>query len=267
MDHKSLIESAKNITEIAPQAYDDILHPSAQNTGTALGTITNLINTMLTPVEIINKTVSMKKEKFLKDYEANLNKIPIENQCVPRLEIAGPIIEHAKYKITEDTLREKYAKLLSAASNVDNLSKPLLSFDNVLNQLSPYEIDLLTQLFKQLPERNYPLASINITSECGYQVPLKDICNISFKEFHESIISVMLSNLDRLGLITIDRSQYVEPHEKYDYIFHSELYLNLKEECDKTRNASGLSYPSCSIQKYCFYLTEFGRSFVSVIIC
>lgn len=266
MDLESITKTAKNISDVAPQAYEDALQPTAQNMGKALGTISGLLNTALTPIEILNKTVSIKKEKFLQEYSDRLNKIPLEKQCEPNLATAGPIIEHLKYKITEDTLRQKYVNLLSAASNSDDLCKPLMAYDNVLSQLTPYEIRLMTELFGNILGQVYAMASITTTTKNGYHFIYKNVADISFNNFSFDIITVMISNCERLGILYIDNNQHIEPNEKYNYIYNSSLYQTVKEECDKLRKKTGLPYPMCQVQKQAFYLTEFGKSFMSTVI-
>ncbi len=262
-----VVDIAKNISEVAPQAYSDVVQPPAQNIGKTLGTITELLNTFLTPVEIINKTVSIQKEKFLNEYKNKINMIPKNKLCPANFAVIAPMIDHLKYKITEDELREKYAKLISEASNSDSLTKPLLSFDNVLDQLSPYEIELLTLLFSSEPNQNYPLASIKMTSELGYQILYNNIADISFKDFTFDTISIMISNLERVGIINIDHIQFIEPQkEAYRYITESPLYIKTKNQCEQIRSNTKLTYPDCIIEKYMFSLTEFGKSFVTTVI-
>lgn len=267
MDVNNLIATAKNISDVAPQAYSDIIQPPAQNIGKALGTVTELLNTFLTPVEIINKAVSIKKEKFLIEYENKINSIPKDKLCPPNFAIIAPMVDHLKYKITEDELRQKYAKLISEASNSDSLTKPLLSFDNILDQLSPYEIELLALLFSSESDQIYPLASITKTSKIGYNIIHENISNVSFKDFKWDTISIMLSNFERVGIIRIDHTQFIHPkEERYSYITNSDLYLKIKAECDQMRADTNLSYPESSINEYMFCLTEFGKSFVETVI-
>lgn len=266
MNINDITKTTQHVTDTFPKIYDDALQPSVQNIGKALGTITNLTNTILAPIELLNEAVAARKDKFLLEYKENLNKIPPENVCEPNLAIAAPIIEHAKYKITETELRKKYAKLLSEASNTNSLNKPLLSFDNVLDQLSPYEIELLALLFAKNPSEYHALASIKISGNNGWSYSHRDIANINFKEFKYDIISTMISNYERLGLIIIDRIQYLNDTHHYDYLTDSPLYKRVQNECDSTRAKTGHSFPKCGIEKGYFYLTPFGESFVTTII-
>lgn len=267
MDTNSIAETAKNISKISPQVYEDIVHPSAKNIGSSLETVSGLLNTFLTPFEILNKTISIKKEKFLKDYEKNLNKIPEEKICDPNFSTVSPMLDHLKFKITEDELRTKYAKLISSASNADCLTKPLLAFDNVLNQLTPYEIQLLELLFSKHSGQVYPIASIKQHRERGFIYVHKNLPGISFNNLSLETLSVMISNFDRLGLITIDSINFIEPHEeRYKYLTESELYKSLQNLCTATRDKTRQSYPTCSIDKGSFRLTPFGMSFVDTIL-
>jgi hypothetical protein len=267
MEADKIIDIVKNVSDISDEVYADVVQPPAQNVGKSLGTVTDLLNTLLTPIELLNKTISLKKEKFLEEYKKNLKDIPEEKVITPNFSLIGPMIEHLKYKITEDELRKKYAKLISEASNTDGLTKPLLSFENVLDQLSPYEIELLSLLFSALPDQVYPIASIKVSKDVGYNQPYKNIPGVSFKNLPFETASVLISNFERLGIVYIDPLQYVEPaSERYAYLENSLLYQSLQIQCLASREQTNLPYPACEIEKHMFCLTEFGKSFVATVI-
>lgn len=266
MKPDSIINISKEVTKFSPEVYKDALKPSFQNVGKALGTVTNLVNTFLTPFELFNESISIKKEKWLKDYEEKVNAIPSDKHCDPNFEIIAPMVDHLKFKITEDTLAEKYAQLLSAASHYDGLTKPLLSFDNVLNQLSPYEVELITQIFANSIEQIYALGSIKEISDTGHRYLCKDIPIIPFKDLQIETITVMISNFERLGLVKIDFSQSMHPDDSYNYITNSPQFLKMKHLYQEERKKTMLSYPDCILEKGVFYLTEFGKSFTETVI-
>ncbi len=263
MDLKTFSE----ISESSPNIYHDLLQPSVQNIGNALGTVTGLLNTLLTPIEKCNEKTRIDKQRFLDEYQSNLKTIPEEKICPPNPALAGPIIEHLKWKISEEELRKKYAKLLSEVSNCDSLVKPLLSFDNVLNQLTPYEVELLSRLFSGFTGQSYALASVIQTADRGYIYLYKNIPDISFKDFTLTTLSVIIANYERLGLIYIDLHQFVEPvQEKYKYIFEHPTILALQKGFREAREQTHLSYPECKILKHAFFLTPFGESFVNTVL-
>lgn len=267
MNIDKIIDVTKDISSVAPEAYSDVVHPPAENLGKALATVVDLLNTFLTPIELVNKTVAIKKEKFIEEYKNNTSKIPPEKVCPANFSIIAPMLDHLKFKITEDELRSKYAKLISSASDEECLTKPLLSFDNVLNQLTPYEIQLLEHLFKTVPDKIYPLATIKRSSELGFNILYKYLPGISFKQLSFDVLSVMISNLDRLGIVIIDTDNYVEPaNERYKFITESQLFKSLQGQCEIIRKATNKQYPVCSIHKESFALSNFGKSFVDTIL-
>lgn len=267
MDIEKIIKTVSGVSQSSPEIYKDLLKPSVENTGRALGTVTELVNTLLTPVELLNKKAQIYKQKFLDEYQSNINAIPEEKICSPNPALAAPMIEHLKWKISEDELRTKYAKLLSEASNCDSLAKPLLSFDNVLNQLTPYEVELLSALFSSLTGQSYPLASVVKTGDRGYTYLYKNIPGITFKDLTPNTLSVIIANYERLGLIYIDLHQFVEPvQEKYKYIFENPTILTLKKDFQEERERTRLPYPECNILKHAFFLTPFGESFVNTVL-
>ncbi len=139
-------EDISKITEAVIEAFKnnpELLKPTAQNISKASDTVTGLLNTALAPIEMLNFVVKEHKEKFMQSYHNKLHKIPESQKIEPKIEITGPIIENLKYKVTEETLRETYAKLLASASDFFYSNEPLLSYNFVLNQISPKEIDVL----------------------------------------------------------------------------------------------------------------------------
>lgn len=270
-DIVTVTESVSTLAKNNPELYNDLAKSAVQNLGKSLCTVTNLLNTCLVPIELINETVKAKKEKFLKDYTESLYQIPEEKICEPNFALVGPIVEKLKFKITEDVLREKYAKLIASASNAENLTKPLLSFDNVLEQITPYEVELLQHLFQNVLHLgladNIPIADIVCFMDVGYLFPFRNLTGISFKNLDTDTISVILSNFERLGLIYIDKRNYTEPvQEKYRYIFESEFYKNLEKTAEEQRKQTGNNWPRYDVKLGHFTLTDFGMSFVQTVI-
>lgn len=254
----SPINLPDSFNEILHDAYQDIAKPPAQEMGNAFATVAGLLNTVLTPVKLLNSVVKIKADKFVNDYYQKVTSIPAEKRVDPNLAVAGPIVEHLKYKITEDTLRARYLELLSAAANRDNLCKPLISFDNVLNQLTPVEINLLNMLFVPLAKQSYPLAELRVYSQTGYIPLYKNLSNIKFENLDDTQISTILSNFERLGIITIYNTEYVEPKEKqYAYVKNSGPYKLLETQLT---NGERLDFNAGS-----FSTTSFGQSFIETI--
>lgn len=252
------IKLPDSIGEMVHEAYQDIGKPPAQEMGNAFATVAGLMNTVLTPVKLLNSVAKIKADKFISDYYQKVNSIPEEKRVEPNLAVAGPIVEHLKYKITEDTLRSRYLELLSAASNSDNLCKPLIAFDNVLNQLTPVEIKLLNKLFIPLIKQPYPLAELRVYSQIGYKPLYKNLSDIRFENLDDTQISTIISNFERLGIIAIYSTEYVEPKEKrYAYVKNSVPYKLLENQLT---NGERLDFNAGS-----FSTTSFGQSFIETV--
>jgi hypothetical protein len=61
MEADRVIDIVKNVSDISDEVYVDVVQPPAQNIGKSLGTVTVLLNTLLTPIKLLNKTISLKK--------------------------------------------------------------------------------------------------------------------------------------------------------------------------------------------------------------
>lgn len=267
---EAVIEALKNNPEL--------LKPIAQNLSKTSDTVTGFINTLLTPVELFNFVVKEHKEKFMSSYHDNLNKIPEEQRIEPKIEIIGPIIDNLKYKITEETLRETYAKLLASASNSSYSNEPLLSYNFVLNQLSPKEIQVLKYLYNK---REVPVAHI-IAKKTNFDPKhialenLKDICpkdfqhiflidNIidnPFNELKDEFLVVILSNFIRLGLIQTSYTEIAMETSIYEYVKNSSIFKQLKNSIEKD---SEFEYPNLDFRKGILRITSFGISFCEII--
>lgn len=137
--------------------------------------------------------------------------------------------------------------------------------------MTPYEVELLHHLFPNFfplgQANNLPIADIVCYKDIGYIFPFKNLTNIAFKNLGQEIISVMLSNFERLGLIHIDKRNYTEPvEEKYRYIFESEFFISLKKNAEDERNKTGNGWPYYDVNKGYFTLTDLGISFVQTVI-
>lgn len=254
------IEIPENATDLAQDVYSDVAKPASKELGDAAGTIVGLINTILTPVKMLNAIAKINADNFIKEYENKVALIPTHKRFEPNPALIGPMAEHAKYKITEETLKHHYLNLMASASNADNLCKPLLSFDNVLNQLTPVEIKILKHLFLPFLGKNHCLAEIRkrTNGAKGYTVIFSTLTNINFENLQPDEISTILSNFERLGLIRIDKNTHLVPKEQhYSYVESSPLYKSFQKNCSTNEQ---IEYHGGH-----FTTTAFGQSFISTI--
>ena len=191
----------QNIPETAKQA-DGIL-------STVVGFFNNVV---LYPVKKANLTFRYKLEAFEDDLKKKIERIPPENLQVPPTMISGPTLESLRYTYDEEELREMYENLLASAMDNRIVSKVHPSFVDAIKQMSPLDAKIISKCskvgrvrcasitfhIKDMPSKVY------VEAMPDYFVDeLKDIAD-------PFVISASLSNLQRLGLITITDTGFVD---------------------------------------------------------
>ena len=85
------------IEKISEPLYKDAVQPGAKELGQAVGTILGLLNTLLTPIALVNLRVKAIYERMSEKLKKGAEEIPPERQVEPPLEIIGPVLEKVKY--------------------------------------------------------------------------------------------------------------------------------------------------------------------------
>ena len=120
-----------------------LLNPTAKNIGDTLGEVSELI---LSPVSIPTTWANAHIRKFKQSIIDNVNKIPEENRDSSKINLAMKTIEDSKYQISDDNLREMFAKLIAASIDKRNNQELSPRFSNVLSQFSPEDAEFLMQI-------------------------------------------------------------------------------------------------------------------------
>ena len=85
------------IEKVGEPLYKDAVQPGAKELGQAVGTILGLLNTLLTPIALVNLRVKAIYERMSEKLKKGAEEIPPERQVEPPLEIIGPVLEKVKY--------------------------------------------------------------------------------------------------------------------------------------------------------------------------
>lgn len=199
--------NAASDENILNKAYDDIIHPAAQNVEQALDTLTSTINILLAPFswavygfDIIDSYV---KEGLVK----TLSKISPENLSNPEPNIVIPAYEALRYSLDKEDLRKMYINLIASSMLNEKKDKVHPAFVEIIKQLSTTDAKLLYNMFNksklQIPkikalviesfeENRYMNLFSSILPQCFYTENLNPLnCECS------------LENLERLKLIEI----------------------------------------------------------------
>ena len=149
-DHKSKdLSDALNVLgvkDIAPQIYEDLLQPAAKELGQSLVVVAKAVSIALSPVEgavwgfdKIRDWLAVKLTQKLSGVDAN-------SIVSPPLNIAGPTLLNMSFCRDLPLLREMYANLLASSMNKEDASSAHPSFVRIVEQLSPDEAKILSQL-------------------------------------------------------------------------------------------------------------------------
>lgn len=138
-------------------------------------------------------------ELFKKELHSKLSAIPKENLQEPKLSVIGPLLEASKYYIDEKEIRDMFSNLTAAACDKRNANTVHHAFVEIIKQMNPIE----AKVFKSLRDNpSYLIACIVHTGERNDLLAQNILINEVFPNYSMDV-SIGLSNLNRLGLITI----------------------------------------------------------------
>jgi len=207
--------------------YKDAVHPGAQELGQAVGTILGLLNTLLTPIALVNLRVKAIYERVSEKLKKGAEKIPPERQVEPPLDVIVPALEAVKC-VEDKKLQDMFVELLVSSIDSEKQSGAHKAFVKILEELSSYDAWLLKQIY----ERKYNVAIKSIHSSFAPLSMCSCIMGGDDIGFEGPPISInSMDNLLRLKLINLERITY-EKWEQYIFIFkaHPDVEHYLKEE-------------------------------------
>ena len=252
--------NAASNEDILNKAYDDIIHPTAQNVGQALETLSSTLNVLLAPIswavygfEQIDTVV---KEK-LRD---KLSNTPVEELKEPEPNIVIPAYEALRYSLDKEQLKEMYINLIACSMQNSTSDRVHPAFVEVVKQLSIFDSELLKKIFGNstttIPKLKIRLQK-GIDDYAGFD---SHTIVISPKYYDAKLLeeyTLSLENLERLKIINIEHdNELLEPNIYDDLIRIINIESLSKAYPDK---------PYVNIIKGYISLTKFGQEFVKSI--
>lgn len=242
---------------VASEVYKDAVQPVVKPLGEVLGFIPRTIRLWLGGWEkwLINGEASIRLTA--ETIEDKIKKVPPEKIVEPEAYVAIPAIQQLTYCQDNPVLRELYANLLVSSMNTDTKWRVHPSFVDIIKQLNPDEAKFL-QLLKQ--RASYPLIDIRLQSiNMGYNdlvVNFTAVGNSVLERKKE--VPEYIDNLNRLGIIRVSDSYLIEDFRYNETIELSESLFMVPEN---TSDGWKRVY-----KKHLFELTDFGASFVNVVV-
>jgi len=219
-----------------PKFLNEAATPVAREIGTGLG---DLVYLVFSPIHKARMKREFDLTAFMETLKANVEAIPEGKLVEPPLHIVGPALEASKYYYEEKDLRDMFAKLIASSMNSDTQEIVRSPFVEIIKQMSPFDAIVLKELYHKIREIGVGRVRYNFHDETGgftvydYLFPLSCLTLKS-----QGLVASSVSNIIRLGLISINEgSQYVD-ETLYDYITEHEVFKNFQNnrEYDKPGN-------------------------------
>jgi len=237
-------------TEVANKAYDDLAHPTLEETGKFIGRIPRAINAALAGIDIwiAEREYNVAQSKKLLNYK--LTNLDPEKISPPEQHIAIPACQALAYSMDSEELRSMYANLLSSSMYDDTRNLVHPSFVSRIQSMSPFDCHLFEFIFNKI---SLPLGRVRFQNKSNASlvnnykhIALNTTVGINIydylllysdKKVSPEQIQFSLSTLYQLGLVDITFEKQLQPieteyHELDDYnllsILETEYNLRLK---------------------------------------
>lgn len=225
------------------EAYQDLVHPTAE----AVGTVLSL------PVRAVRVALA-KPLKWVMQGEANLERIsqlvaekaaniPEERIVEPEPYVAVPALQSMTYCMDSENIREMYANLLAKSIDTETKDSVHPSFVEMIKQMSPLDAELL----KLLAPSNTSLPICDLRFQKVSPSPgtgsirefregvdvfkhLTNLVSTDGTRIDDDLIATSLENLCRLGLYIIQDDKFIIGDKIYDGFEHLPLVLEEKEK-------------------------------------
>lgn len=256
-----VVESAKQTAKLGKDVASDIIRPTSKSIGENIGLLVDGVFGWL-GVWGQKQKIRQKKnlEEFKKEINKNIEAIPQDNLKEPTMYIVGPAIEASKYYYEETQFKEMFAKLIAASCDERKNSKIHPYFIYAIKQLTPVDATIL-KTFKSHQKQaivNYSFFYKDIDSE---NIDYPNVFYPFNKIEEPQKYAISITNLVRVGFITLNFSRCLTNEKLYDIYFSDPFYLESKKVL--TSDSSNQDY---IINKGTVTLTPLGENFIELCL-
>jgi hypothetical protein len=262
MDEKTSEIVVSAIKEVAKDAYQDGGKPIVKPAGELIGLIPRAIKAKLLPLEkwILVQEYNLKETEMLLAQKLVGTKPDLIE--TPEPHIAVPALQYISYCMDNEELRNMYANLLANSMNKVVKKGVHPSFVEIIKQLCPDEAKILKILNVK---DTCPIISLRHERGNGLGFYLiKTFSNIGEIAGCEKPLDIQeyIVNLDRLGIIEIDRDSLLEQSHYEPLLNHPYIQsrMTISDE-NKQRGYSNVITDSGTI-----VLTALGKAFCSICL-
>lgn len=228
--------------------------------------IGDLIHIIFDPV----RRYKLKQEYLFKQYEEEIkgkySAIPEENRIEPKLNVAGPALEAAKYHVEEEEIRTMFATLIASSANKEHQQVVHPSFVEIIKQFSPRDAVVCKFLYEN--KDSIGVGRINglfdfqnnrppqPTAVIDNYFPFPDLTMNNHFDYQASV-----DNLVRLAIITIDFTKYVIDDSRYEASLNHPIYEQVEKSLSPRTDIPS-TFKGITFQRGLWSFTTFGKNFV-----
>lgn len=253
----TFIDAAGKTLEVAPNLYDDTIHPTAKESGKTLSLIPKTINAALVPLRqwIAKKEYNMAETEKLLAYK--LEHLDPEKIVSPEPYVAVPALQAISYSMDNSQLRNLYANLIANSMNVDIKDSVHPSFVEIIKQLSPLDAQVFDIICNNTVNPMIHIKRVK-TKGNGSIYLTKNITLLNITT--EDLLSISIDNLERLNLIEIPYGASYTTESLYQPFFNLNIYKNYEQAY-----ATSTDY-KIDVDKRVINVTNMGRSFHNICV-
>lgn len=256
-------ETAKAVAELAKAVpiYQDAIQPAAKEASKSLHLVVRAVNAALTPIEGFVWGVEKIRDFVREKVASKLDNVPPEEVQQPKAHVAVPAIEALRYTGEESDLAELYANLLATSMDKATAYRAHPSFVDMIKNMCPDEARIMKFLASGASQ---PLINLrmNLKEGGGFVLTHRHLSLIGLKASceHPPLTANYLDNLERLGLVEIQKTQRIKADEPYTEIEEYPQVKKIIEEL-KARDTHTLEIDRIKLD-----LTDLGKQFVRTCV-
>lgn len=276
--------------------YEQLLQPSFQNVGEALGTLFSLGNLVLLPLKLQDQKARLRFDANLKRYAKKLEETPAEEICEVPPHVGLPLLDKLTY-LDQQELSEAFINLLTKASTRSTAKLVHPSFVMALNNLAADEarilfhykhtesiprLDLYVKKEAALPSEL--VSHDHVTNRQGkavralqppHEVHTRIAWNLTGIEMFVPLdfpenVDVYIENLEKLGIVALEQDVQLKKDLKTFQQLERKIYKPNISKSKKWVQELNQKHPELQYTLYTrksyYYFTEYGKMFLKACI-
>lgn len=168
-------------------------------------------------------------DEFKKSLEKKVNAIPTENRVEPNTQIACQALEDAKYCADNKDVREMFANLIASTMNSELCNAVHPSYSIILKQMTSEDAKFFQNF---IGNSNLPICRFKLQFDNRSFSTLIDYSYFAKKDAKREEVNsnaLILSSLERLGIISLHFDSHIKHTELYQVYVDSDIFKNFKK--------------------------------------